>query len=156
AFHLACAEAGLMGSPYAWNRELLKLRKSGALGKGTGDAGRGTKDAANATSPHPSSLKPQAAHAAEIAWAKVRAKHPGSSLDDILCDPRKLELFDKAARQAAPGCDVSDYRWEALRLRKSAKTHKAEAGQYDYVVEKPLRSVLAERPKKLTARAAKT
>jgi site-specific DNA-methyltransferase (adenine-specific) len=148
AFHLACAEAGLMGSPYEWNRELLKLRKSGALGKGP-------KDAANTTSSHPSSLKPQAAHAAEIAWAKVRAKHPGASLDDILCDPAKLELFDKAARQAAPGCDVSDYRWEALRLRKSAKTHKAEAAQYDYVVEKPLRSVLAERPKKLTARAAK-
>jgi DNA modification methylase len=149
AFHLACAEAGLMGSPYEWNRELLKLRKSGALGKGT-------KDAVSATSPHPSSLKPQAAHAAEIAWAKVRAKHPGSSLDDILCDPAKLDLFDKAAKQAAPGCDVSDYRWEALRLRKSAKTHKAEAGQYDYVVEKPLRSVIAEKPKKLTARAAKT
>jgi DNA modification methylase len=156
AFHAACAEAGLMGSAYEWNRELLKLRKSGALGKGTGDAGRGTRDSAAATSPHPSSLKPQAAYAAEIAWAKVRAKHPGSSLDDILCDPAKLELFDKAAKQAAPGCDVSDYRWEALRLRKSAKTHKAEAGQYDYVVEKPLRSVVAEKPKKLTARAAKT
>ncbi|QDV75647.1 DNA-methyltransferase [Botrimarina mediterranea] len=148
-FHTACAEAGLMGSAYEWNRELLKLRKSGALGKGT-------KDTAHTTNPHASSLKPQAAHAAEIAWAKVRAKHPGASLDDMLCDPRKLDLFDKAARQAAPGCDVSDYRWEALRLRKSAKTHKAEAAQYDYVVEKPLGSVLAERPKKLTARAAKT
>jgi DNA modification methylase len=148
AFHYACAEAGLMGSPYEWNRELLKLRKSGALGKGT-------KDAASATSTHASSLKPQAAHAAEIAWAKVRAKHPGSSLDDILCNPAKLELFDKAAKQAAPGCDVSDYRWEALRLRKSAKTHKAEAAQYDYVVEKPLRSVLADKPKKLTTRTAK-
>ncbi|TWT94834.1 DNA adenine methyltransferase YhdJ [Botrimarina colliarenosi] len=154
AYHTACHDAGLMGSPYEWNRELLKLRKAGMLGKGTRDGGRGTGDSA-AASPHASGLKPPAAYAAEIAWAKVRAKHADASLDDLLCDPAKLELFDKYARQAAPGSDVSAYRWEALRLRKSAKTHKAEAKQYDYVVEKPLRDVLSERPKKLTPRAAK-
>ncbi len=33
AFHAACREAGLIGGPVDWNRELLRLRKQGAIPK---------------------------------------------------------------------------------------------------------------------------
>ncbi|MEO0530440.1 MAG: site-specific DNA-methyltransferase [Planctomycetota bacterium] len=144
-FHAACEEAGLLGSPYEWNRQLLKLRKSGELGKGE------SKRAATPDVGDPNDY----AFAAEAAWAKVRTKHAGVTLDDLLCDPTKLELFDKAARQAAPGHDAAAYRWAALKLRKSAKKLKAEAVQYEFVVRKLVERLATERPKKLTAAAVK-
>lgn len=146
AFHAACEEAGLLGGTYEWNRQLLKLRKSGALGKGESK----TKSRLDLGDPD------TYAFAAEIAWAKVRAKHAGVTLDDLLCDPTKLELFDKAAHKAAPGHDAAAYRWAALRLRKSAKNLKAEAIQYEFVVRKLVERLATERPKKLSAKAAKT
>lgn len=149
AFHEACEEAGLLGSAYEWNRQLLKLRKSGELKK-TGATTR-------AASPDQDSLKPEVCgFAAEIAWAKVRAKHAGTSLDDILCDPAKLDLFDKAARKASPGAAPHAYRWAALRLRKAAKNLKAEAVQYEFVVRKLVEQLATGRLKKLSARAAKS
>lgn len=145
AFHTACEEAGLLGSPYEWNRQLLKLRKSGELGKG--DSNRKTR---------PDVGGPEAyAFAAEVAWSKVRTKFDGVTLDDLLCDPAKLELFDKAAHKAAPQHDPAAYRWTALRLRKSAKKLKAEAIQYEFVVRKLVDRLVSERPKKLSARSAK-
>ncbi len=144
-FASACEEAGLMGTPYEWNRQLLKLRKSGHLGgneKGT-------------TTKTPVADPEGYAFAVEIAWARVRAKHPGVSLDDLLCDPAKLELFDKAAKKAAPGYEPHEYRWAALRLRKAAKRHKAEAIQFEFVTTKLVNRLAGDRSKKLTARAIK-
>lgn len=154
AFQAACEEAGLLGGPYEWNRQLLKLRKSGAFKK-AGD--REKRSAAQAPSPTPDTLKTEVAgFGAEIAWAKVRTKHSGASLDDILCDPDKLQLFDAAARKAAPGASTPAYRWAALRLRKAAKNLKAEAVQYEFVVAKLVNQLATERLKKLTVRSAES
>lgn len=146
-FAAECEKSGLLGGPYDWNRLLLKLRKSGKLGGGD-DKKNATKTAVS---------DPEAyAFAAEIAWARARAKHRELSLDDLLCDPEKLTTFDKAAAKAARGFETHEPRWAALRLRKAAKKLKAEAVQYEFVVAKLVNQLATGRRKKLTLRAAQT
>ncbi|QDT70270.1 DNA adenine methyltransferase YhdJ [Planctomycetes bacterium MalM25] len=146
-FAAACEQAGLLGGAYEWNRLLLKLRKSGKLG-GAEEKKQAAKTPVN---------DPEAyAFAAEIAWARARAKHRDVSLDDLLCDPDKLAAFDKAAAKAAPGFEPHEHRWAALRLRKAAKKLKAEAVQYEFVVAKLVNQLATGRRKKLTLRAAQS
>lgn len=144
-FAAECEGAGLLGGAYDWNRLLLKLRKSGRLGGGDD---KKTADKIAVSDPE------AYAFAAEIAWARARAKHRELSLDDLLCDPDKLAAFDKAAAKAAPGYEPHELRWAALRLRKAAKKLKAEAVQYEFVVAKLVNQLATGRRKKLTLRAA--
>lgn len=146
-FAAECEQAGLLGGLYEWNRQLLKLRKSGHLGG---------SDEKRAKTKTPVADPEGYAFAAEIAWAKARSKHAGVSLDEMLCDPDKLTLFDKAAAKAAPGYEPHEYRWAALRLRKAAKKHKAEAVQFEFVTTKLVDRLAGDRFKKLTARAIKS
>ncbi|MEN0109243.1 MAG: site-specific DNA-methyltransferase [Planctomycetota bacterium] len=163
AFHAECGASGLLGAPAEWNRELLKLRKAGKL------AARAGKPAAPqdepAAQPATPTLEDGAAAssvpglpaevAAEIAWMRTLAKHPDASLDEVLCDPDKAASFDRLASKLAPEADLAALRWEALRLRKSVKTHAAEAKRYAFVADKMLKSLDKGRAKKLTATAAK-
>ena len=131
AFHAACQEAGLIGGPVEWNRELLKLRKSGKMPKGKRKQVALSADELENIS-----------YAAEIAWRQSERKFPGSSLDDLFSSPGKSFFFDRAAaKQLDPSLTATSevapkVRWAALRLRKARKSLAAEAKDFDYVLKK--------------------
>lgn len=141
AFHKACESAGLFGSPYEWNHELLRLRKSGGLPK---------QDLAK--------LEPVTADqldayqfAAEIAWRRTSDKFNTESIDEILCHPEYAAHFDKEAARYSPSHQPSEYRWAALDFRKSRHALADEAKAYDYV----FKTRDFGTPRKLSANSAK-
>jgi site-specific DNA-methyltransferase (adenine-specific) len=122
-FHDACRAAGLLGDAGIWNRELMRLRKSGKL---------------------PKPAVPQSVtlgvrefdsyrFAAEIAWRLVADKHAGVALDHIFCDPALAAEFDRHASRFCPDRAAVDLRWAALYLRKSQHTLDTEVHDYHYV-----------------------
>jgi site-specific DNA-methyltransferase (adenine-specific) len=124
AFQEACRDAGLIGSPTDWNRELLRLRKSGGFPK-RGDIRK----------VHISTEEIEAyGFAAEIAWRLSSEKFGGVSLDEIYCDADKATYFDRQAQRFAPGFEPAQYRWAALRLRKASSVRVGEMKKYDFIV----------------------
>ncbi len=109
AFCEECARLGLPLSPRDACLRLLKLRKVGGALKGT----RRYSVTAEECEPYLS--------ASEIAWVRLRNGHPDRTIEDILADPDLARQFDATARQFAPGFRSLDYRWGALRLRKTLK-----------------------------------
>jgi hypothetical protein len=109
-----------------WNRELLKLRKTGEFPK------RGQIQKVHVDDNGLDHYN----FAAEIAWRLAIDKFGGPSLDEILCDPVKVAYFDRAARRFAPGFAAEDYRWAALRLRKSSRDLVDEVKRYHFVFKK--------------------
>lgn len=126
AFHDACRDTGLIGGPANWNRELLRLRKAGAIPK------RGELKKVQLTAEDMDGYS----FAAEIAWRLASDQHVDSSLDDIFCDPEKADVFDRAARRFVGGVDAAHIRWAALRLRKSSKAIVDEVKQFHFVFAK--------------------
>jgi DNA modification methylase len=110
AFVAACLREGAAGTPYQWNRTLLKLRKAGKLPKVATRKPRSLTDA---------DIDPFS-FASEIAWHCVESKRKLISLDDIFCDPDAAAEFDKIASRYAPGHSSFEYRWAALWIRKRA------------------------------------
>ena len=125
-FHHACREAGLIGGAADWNRELLRLRKTGGFPK----RGKIKKVAVSDDELDAYSF------AAEIAWRLTSDKFGAPSLDEILCDPRKASYFDRAAHRFAPGFEAAQYRWAALRLRKASRELVDEVKLYHFVFAK--------------------
>jgi DNA modification methylase/predicted GIY-YIG superfamily endonuclease len=125
-FHEACRDAGVIGHPADWNRELLRIRKTGAFPK------RGTIQKVHITDSELDNFS----FAAEIAWRLATEKFPGSSIDEIFCDPAKAASFDRTARRFAPGFRVAEYRWAALRLRKASRELVDEVKQFHFVFAK--------------------
>jgi site-specific DNA-methyltransferase (adenine-specific) len=126
AFHESCREAGLIGGPADWNRELLRLRKTGGFPK-RGDVKK----------VHVLDAELEAyGFAAEIAWRLTSDKFGHSSLDEIFCDPEKAAFFDRAAKRFAPGFEPSQYRWAALRLRKASRDLVLESKKYHFMFTK--------------------
>lgn len=123
AYHEACREAGLIGSPADWNRELLRLRKAEKFPK----RGKSKKVELSASQMDPY------AFAAEIAWRLTTDKFGDVSLDAILSDPEMAAHFDRTAKKFAPGHMPREYRWAALRLRKAGHALAKEAKQYHFV-----------------------
>jgi hypothetical protein len=123
AYHDACREAGLIGSPADWNRELLRLRKTGGFPK------RGQVKRIRISDEELQSYS----FAAEAAWRLTNDKFDQPSLDEILCDPEKAEFFDATAKRFAPGFAASQYRWAALRLRKASRELVDEAKKYHFM-----------------------
>lgn len=107
-FISACNELGVSKSAAELNRSLLNLRKSGQL-KSTGDIGR----------TRPANVEDYR-FASEIAARHIEQRHQ-TTLDRILCDPQLADEFDLVASQLAPGYSSLEYRWAALRLRKTSK-----------------------------------
>jgi hypothetical protein len=126
AYHEACAQAGLIGSPADWNRELLRLRKTGGFPK------RGLVKRIRIADEELEA----AGCAAEIAWRRTSDKFGHSSIDEIFCDPEKAEFFDRTAKRFAPGYVASQYRWVALRLRKASHELVNEVKKYHFVFAK--------------------
>jgi site-specific DNA-methyltransferase (adenine-specific) len=122
-FHASCREAGLLGGPADWNRELLRLRKAGAFPK------RGEIKKVHISDDELDAYD----FAAEIAWRLASDKFGGPSLDEILCDPEKAAYVDRAARRFAPGFESVQYRWAALRLRKASRQLVDDVKQYHFV-----------------------
>ncbi len=103
-----CSRLGIPGEAADFNRLLMRLRKNRKLG---------TKfTSRNITISHEEF--DCYSFAAEIAWGLVRSRYSGESLDEILCDPKKVQLFDSIARDFAPGFKPVEYRWAALHIRK--------------------------------------
>ena len=126
AFHNACREAGLIGGPADWNRELLRVRKTGGFPK------RGKTKKATVTDDELDAYS----FAAEIAWRLTSDKFGAPSLDEILCDPDKAAYFDRTAKRFAPGFEPVQYRWAALRLRKASRELVDEVKQFHFVFAK--------------------
>ena len=125
-FHESCREAGLIGGAADWNRELLRLRKTGEFPKrGTINKVQVTDDELDACS-----------FAAEIAWRLTSDKFDGPSIDEVFCDPTKAAFFDRAARRLASGFEAGQYRWAALRLRKASRELVNEVKKYHFVFKK--------------------
>jgi site-specific DNA-methyltransferase (adenine-specific) len=125
-FHEACVEAGLIGGPADWNRELLRLRKTGGFPK------RGQVKRIRIADEELETYS----FAAEIAWRLTSDKFGHPSLDEILCDPVKAEFFDRTAKRFAPGFVPSQYRWAALHLRKASRELVDEAKKYHFMFTK--------------------
>ncbi len=123
AFHHACRESGLIGSPFDWNRELLRFRKTGEFPK------RGQIKKVHTADDELDAYT----FAAEIAWRLTNDKFDGPSLDEVLCDPVKAAFFDRAARRIGPGFEPAQYRWAALRLRKASRELVNEVKLYHFV-----------------------
>jgi DNA modification methylase len=126
AFHEACRNAALIGGPADWNRELLRLRKTGAFPK------RGTIQKFQI----PDDQLDRFSFAAEIAWRLASDKFPDASLDEILCDPTKAAYFDRAAKRFASAFKPAEYRWAALRLRKATRELVEDVKQFHFVFAK--------------------
>ncbi len=123
AFHDACRDSGLIGGPVDWNRELLRLRKTGAFPK------RGQINKVHISDDELDAYS----FAAEIAWRLTSEKYGWPSLDEILCDPQKSDYFDKTARRFASGFETVDYRWAALRMRKASRELVDQVKQFHFV-----------------------
>ena len=126
AFHDACHRAGLIGSELDWNRELLRLRKTGEFPK------RGPIKKVHSSDEELDAYS----FAAEIAWRLTNDKFDGPSVDEIFCDPAKTAFFDRAAKRFAPGFEPAQYRWAALRLRKASRDLVNEVKQFHFVFAK--------------------
>jgi len=88
------------------NLKLLNTRKRGILPRGARRTKVRNHDAY--------------AFAAEIAIRSLERKHH-ITLDQVLCDPVLAQEFDKVASAIAPGFTALEYRWAALRLRKTSR-----------------------------------
>jgi site-specific DNA-methyltransferase (adenine-specific) len=126
SFHEACCEAGLIGGPADWNRELLRIRKQG------GFPHRGEIKSAQIPADEMDGYE----FAAEIAWQLASDKLGGASLDEIFCDPKKARYFDRTAKRFGPGFEPSRYRWAALRMRKASRELVRDVKQYHFVFAK--------------------
>jgi site-specific DNA-methyltransferase (adenine-specific) len=76
--------------------------------------------------------------ASEIAWRHM-IDNGCESLDTILADPALAEQFDRIAQAWSPSFTPLEYRWAALKLRKSAKTVRSRARLLaDALLSKPV------------------
>jgi len=114
-FYNECVRLGLPLSQKETCLRLLKLRKIGGALRGT-----------ERYSVSSEQCEPYL-HACEIAWATVHADHPDISIEEILADPKLAAQFDRIAKDFSPGFTSLDYRWGALRLRKTLNKTRTKA-----------------------------
>jgi site-specific DNA-methyltransferase (adenine-specific) len=114
-FVQACKSKGLPGNAYAWNRLLLRIRKSGKLPRTRNRTRRLTFAAMDPYS-----------FASEIAMQTLAIDYQ-LTLDEMLCAPDYAAQFDRVAAEFAPSFSSFEYRWAALAIRKRAKQSKSLA-----------------------------
>jgi site-specific DNA-methyltransferase (adenine-specific) len=102
----ACRRRALDGPPVQLNLTLLNTRKRGVLPRGARRTVMRNQDAY--------------AFAAEIAVRSLERRHR-TTLDRVLCDPALAQDFNAVAAAVAPGFTALEYRWAALRLRKTSR-----------------------------------
>ncbi len=121
-----CKELGLSGAARDWHCGLMSLRKAGKLQL---PVSRRTE--------MPWEQCDRFLFASEIAWHEM---HDRGTLDEILCDPVLAEEFDSRARKLAPGFTALEYRWGALRLRKTSSTAQARSTSFKALTLKRFQS----------------
>ena len=107
-FVKACKHSEVPGSPFVWNRLLLRIRKAGRLPKAERSQRQLTFDMMDPYS-----------FGSEIAMQLLGLDY-GMRLDDILCHPSVADEFDRIAAMFAAGHSSFEYRWAALAIRKRA------------------------------------
>lgn len=107
-FIAACRQRGLQDTIPDLNRNLLNLRKKGAI--------TGRPRSKRTHFPNEDDYR----FAAEIA-VRFMERRDGLSLDAIICDPERAAQFDNVAARIAPGYAPLQYRWAALNLRKGRR-----------------------------------
>lgn len=105
-FIAECRRRGISNNAVETNLALLNVRKRGLLPSGARRTIVRNQDAYS--------------FAAEIAVRLLERKHQ-TTLDRVLCDPELAQEFDRIAAEIAPGFTPLEYRWAALRLRKTSK-----------------------------------
>lgn len=119
-FQSVCDVLGVEGTEAQRNRALFRLRKSGKLARASVVTDRRTNINWQQASRY--------IFASEIAWRKLFDNYQ-RSIDEILCDPKLANEFDKIAKKFAPGFSSLDYRWGALKLRKAASVARGRAAK---------------------------
>jgi len=119
-FARACKEKALPGDATAWNRLLLRIRKSGKLPKLDSARQRLTSSEMDAYS------------AASEAALQLMSLDYGLTLDELFCSPMAAADFDQLANQFAGEQEASAFelRWAAMAIRKRAKKSKALAASH--------------------------
>jgi site-specific DNA-methyltransferase (adenine-specific) len=102
----ACRTRSLENAPVELNLKLINARKRGLLPRG----------ARRTVVPK----QYEFAFAGEIAIRSLERKH-NTTLDRVLCDPTLAVEFDAVSAMIAPGFSPLEYRWAALRLRKTSR-----------------------------------
>ncbi len=115
-FIAACQQLHLPGEARAWNSTLFGLRKAGELA----DLPTSKRTEFDWQECEPFLF------ASEIAWGQL-VDQGCESLDAIFCDPHLAAEFDGIASRWAPGFTPLQYRWGALKLRKSSKEVRTRA-----------------------------
>jgi site-specific DNA-methyltransferase (adenine-specific) len=116
----ACQNLGLQTEIRTWNWTLFRMRKAGLLADlpTTRRTELSWDDCENYL------------FASEIAWRQM-VDSGCDSLDFIFCDPVLAAKFDEIARRWAPGYSSLQYRWAAMKLRKSSKQVRCRAELLD-------------------------
>jgi site-specific DNA-methyltransferase (adenine-specific) len=105
-FIARCRELGLSAPAVELNLCLLNLRKAGLL--------RGLPRPKRTVFNDDINYR----HASEIA-ARFLEKRDATTLDRVICDPERAAEFDSLAADVAAGYSPLQYRWAALKLRKT-------------------------------------
>lgn len=107
-FLAECQRLGLLEEARDLNRTLLNLRKRGEFSSRAPSRRSNLGDDS------------EYRFASEMA-ARYLERRDGISLDNVICDPAMAAEFDQLAAQIAPGFTPLQYRWSALRLRKTRR-----------------------------------
>jgi site-specific DNA-methyltransferase (adenine-specific) len=117
SFVEACKKNSLPGDATAWNRLLLRIRKSGKLPK------------AETTRTRLSTSAMDTCNAGSEAAMQLLSLDFGLTVDDVLCSPVAAAEFDRMAAEFAEGFAPLEYRWAAMAIRKRAKRSRSLAGE---------------------------
>lgn len=120
AFVAACTKKNVPGNAFAYNRLLLRLRKTGRLPRAKGAGKRLTFSQMDGYS-----------FASEIAMRVMELEY-GLTLDDVLCWPEIALEFDRVAREFAPNHSAFELRWAALAIRKRVSKSRLLAKQREF------------------------
>ena len=118
-FQMQCDRLSIPGTAAERNRFLFRIRKSGKLKA----AGVPT----NKRTLFEWDYMDAFLYASDIAWRRTSELYADASIDEILCDPRLAETFDKIAMSLADGFTSLEYRWAALKLRKQGSMGRRNA-----------------------------
>ena len=116
-FTKTCDTLGLIGDAAYWNRLLFRLRKNKAL----------AEIKTQQRTSYSWSEVDEYLFASEIAWKILIDEGKATSLDEILCSPDLAEEFDTIAARFSPGFTPLQYRWAALKIRKTISVARSRA-----------------------------
>jgi site-specific DNA-methyltransferase (adenine-specific) len=132
-FISVCQRLGLPGQATDWNRRLLNLRKASRLS----GLPRSRKTVISSRETDPWEF------ACEIAVQEFEER--GCSLDDLLCDPRTADEFDKRVRSiVTTKLSSLHIRWTALRIRKRAHDIRRDSESLRSPIRWPRTTYLAQ------------